>query len=267
MFAWKNWHRFAALTAFVGALAFAGCAEKKTDSPKAEGDGNGGQPTPGSAGKDTKPEATYTVKQYLDADRAAQAKNESFPINQHSGKVIELIGVVKGFGSGPGVGSLMFEVDGKTIVCKVTDQPSWTKVLPTQTVTLRGLVARSTADHPHATWQIVSVSGSPPPTLTAEQFIKERRNTTFESLKKKYEPVIVTGIIAEVKTGEDGATEISLNAGEERVLCQFPSRALAAAPLTELQKSALKAGQKVKVLSEFLNTDSLGFCVLLEPAP
>src|SRR6266540_527361 len=99
MFTAKNWHRVAALTAFVCALALAGCADKKNDTPKAGGDPKPAEPkgvtppgpnppgpTPGPTPppKDLtkeKPEATYTMEAFL----AEMIKDSNFPVSKHRG--------------------------------------------------------------------------------------------------------------------------------------------------------------------------------------
>ena len=275
MFAVKTCSRFAALTALVCAFALAGCG-KKNEPTKAEGDPKGGPP-PGQPGTQpapsapvdlakATPEATYTIQAFI----AEMRKNSNFPISKHAGKVIDMTGVVTGYGFGPNEGAFMLEMDPmrplESRPYKVGGRP-WTKGLPKQTVTLRTQVAASTVV-PESPWVFVEAKGSPLPTQTAEQLVKER-NADSKAFDKKYEygRVMVTGDVAGVKKSDGGGTEFQLAAGgKEQLVCTIPGPGNGAAPLTASQQTALKPGTKVKLLGRPTG-DWLTDCIVLDPAP
>jgi hypothetical protein len=279
MFAVRNWSRFAALTAFVCALALAGCG-KKDDPTKAEGDPKGGRPGPTPVGPTppapvpavdvttAKPEATYTIQAFL----AEMTKDSNFPVSKHRGKVIEMTGVVTGYGFGPNAGAFMLATGPSRLSDNRPEKTNlgrpWTKALPTQTVTLRALVANSNEVPDPYPWQFIEAKGPPPVAQTAEQLVKER-NADSKAFDKKYEYgwVMVTGEVAEVKKSDGGGNEFQLAAGgKEQLLCTIPGPGNGAAPLTASQQTALKPGTKVKLLGQPTG-DRLTDCIVLDPAP
>src|SRR5688500_763116 len=134
MFAWKNWHCCAALTAFVGALALAGCGEKKTDAPKAEGDPKPAEPgspppkEPTESLANAKPEAAFTAKEL----KGEHKKDAFFLISKYPGKVVEVTGVVTSVGLDRPNGSLLLDCGEQFewLRCPVLDKQPWKKVLP-----------------------------------------------------------------------------------------------------------------------------------------
>lgn len=285
MTAVNRWRRFAVLFVLALLVAPAGCGKKDEptkDTPKADNapkpTGRGAEtvlapvpepaPTPPADLKTAKPDATYTMNAFI----AEMTKDRNFPVSKHAGKVIELTGVVRGYGAGPNAGAFMLETDPARPQDarpeKVSGGRPWTKALPTQTVTLRAQVASSTTALDPYPWQFVEAKGAPPAAQTAEQLVKER-DTDPKAFGKKYDDawVLVTGTVAEAKPGTGGPTEFLLAAGEQgQLLCTIPATGFAVAPLTPTQQAALKPGTKVKVLGQPTG-DRLTLCIVLEPAP
>jgi hypothetical protein len=254
MIAVKNWHRFVALTAFVCALALAGCG-KKDDAPKAEGDPKPADPKPSDPKRvdplaDAVPDVVYAAEEL-------PANASTYLEKNHAGKLIELTGTV--YTSGRSYGKsyvfLRSKNGGIAISCDVPDKKPWTKVLPSQTVTLRGRMTDKLV------WQIIRVSGTPPPTLAAEQVIQEKRKVRADDY------LIVTGVIVKQHKDEQGNTHVFLKGNETELLeCVFFYTGAAFVPLEPEQERLLHPGQRVKLLGEYL-VDQLTGCVLLEPAP
>jgi hypothetical protein len=274
----KNW-LLVATVVFVCAVARAGCG-KKDDAPNAGDDPEPAppgqiskQPTPAVSEDLTKekPEATYTIEAFIEEMRKdSHFPVSSFPVSKHAGKVIEVRGVVTGYGFGPHAGAFML----KTGPHPVLDRPEkvdldrpWTKALPTQTVTLRARVATSNAVQDPYHWQFIKTEGPLLPTITAEELVKERE-TDASAFDEKYKHawVMLNGTISETKTDKDGGAAFQLAAGDKkRLLCTIPAR-IAIAPLTPAQTAALKPGTKVKLLGRPA-IGRVSDCIVFEPAP
>jgi hypothetical protein len=275
----KNWHRLTTFALLACALALVGCGKNaeptKPGEPKPAPPGPGPTPpgpTPPAPPADlskAKPEATYTVQQFV----AEMTKDSNFPVSKHAGKVIDLTGVVSGYGFGPNAGAFLLESEpGKPLEArpyKAADvSRPWTKALPAQTVVLRAQVGKSNNVPDPYPWQFVEAKGAPPMTQTAEQLVKERAANEV-AFNKKYADhwVLVTGTVAEVKKSDGGGTEFRLKAGDkEQLLCTIPDPGFAVAPLTPPQAAALKPGTKVKLLGQPVG-DRVAFCIVLDPAP
>jgi hypothetical protein len=268
MTALKNQHPLAAFALLASALA--GCGKNPEPSkpvePKAAQPGTTPNATPPAPAKDD------SIKYSAEEFRKAAANDSKFPVSKHAGKKVEVSGVLRGYAHGQSQGMVILEAGPDKIfdkvTCLVVGKRPWLKVLPGQTVTLRTVVPQSVRDPDDIEWQIVEVKGSAPPTLTAEQFVKELRADEKAFDKKHFmKHVIVTGTVAEVKPTAGGGNEVSLSAGDkEQLVCVFSAPADAIAPLAAAQQAALKPGAKVKLLGRFTG-GKLGECILLEPAP
>jgi hypothetical protein len=276
----KNWHRFAALSVFVCAIALAGCAEKKNDAAKAEGDpkpaepkekkkagditmddlraaakaagGNFDKPTP----EPKPPESLANVKADVVIPTRVwyeeTRKDYNFVFNKYKGQVVEVSGLVADCH-----GSVVFVQGGPketdTLMCPVSVKKPWTKVLPTQTVTLRARVVVPFQ------WEIVDAKGPPPPAVTADELGKDE---VADKLNNQW--AILTGVIAEVENLANGDVTVYLAAGKtEPLKCVF--RELEGTIPPE-QKKLLRDGQQVKFLGHY-SLGSLFSCIVLEPAP
>lgn len=251
-------HRLAMLATFTFALSITGCS-KKNNTPETED-----SPKPPANLADAKADVTFTPNEY----EAERKKNHSFLSATHPGKVIEVTGAVKSFGSFEDNRIVALESDSPIgTMFKLGDNKAWLKMLPRQTETLRA-VAPTDRNQFVVNWQVITITGSATPTLTAEEILKESK-VGLNAVAEKYGKglLIVSGTIAEVDGDKNVATAVRLAADTgEKLECVFPHPAIAPIPLSEQQRNALKPGQKVKILGE-PSASQMILCVLLEPAP
>ncbi|MBN9120510.1 MAG: hypothetical protein J0I06_15380 [Planctomycetes bacterium] len=279
MLAWKNWPRIAAVIALVCATALAGCAEKKPDAPKAEGDPKqkkdgditmddlraaakaaGGDldkpkplPKPPESLKDVKPDFVFTAKKWY-----AQYEMYQPPFKKYEGKVIELNGVVDSVDRGHlylAGGSSAFEA----VLCPVFEEPVWKKALPGQTLVVRTRIGQYY-------WEILDVKGPPPDKLTAEELARAVA-TDAKGTEQKYESkyIIVSGVVEKAEVNEFGGVEITLKSGDGVKPVKFGLVAISDADKT--RNKTLRAGMKMTVLGGYDGASLRGRCEVMELTP
>jgi hypothetical protein len=276
--AFRTRRRFTTLALLAGALAVAIGCNKKDEPPKVEGTppptppepkkDPPKQPTPPADLKDAKPDVTYTAKAVL----AEQKKDQHFPRFQHPGKVVEVTGVVEGYGRGESAGVLLDTGSDRfdQVLCLMADKHPWKQVLPTQEVVLRARVPLPTDPPANLVWQLIEVKGPTPPALTAEEFTREEAANAAEFAKKydrKY--LIVTGTIARVGKLEANGHFLRVwlqGVEKKQMLCIVRGPESPVNYLSPTQRDRLKAGQRVKLLGRYAN-DQFDVEIILEPAP
>ena len=267
MFAVNYRQRSAALLVF--AVGLVGCG-KKDEPTKADVDPKpvpvappGPTPSGPTPPKPAPPESLTTAKPDVviapGVLREESNKDYNFLFNKYPGKIVDVTGLVDRCIPGS-----VFLQAGKqksvdTIRCVVGDEKPWRKVFPSQTVTLRARVITPFV------WEVVDVKGPPPPTLTAEQYVREKANAPDDFEKKhKNSYLIVTGVVTKAEHEENGSAEVFLDGGgKERILCTFTA---ADQRSRQERKALLKVGQKVKLLGDFAS-DRLMFCELMDQTP
>ena len=224
----------------------AGCGDKQMGSPKAE--------TPKTDPVSETPDAVLTPTQLVDEFKK---DNKAF-LSKYQNKTLEITGKVTEFGYEFG-GETYLLLEGPGIIkvhCKES-QP-WSKAMPGQTTTFRG---KCDPDFGVREWQIVKVTGDPPPTFAAEQLAKEYKTDeegTSKKLRGKF--LIVTGQIVKVEN-EGGIVYLKNPEQKPAIMCRFASNSA----IETARNKEFKAGRQVKVLGQSLSGEpELAACVTID---
>ena len=178
---------------------------------------------------------------------------------KYAGKVFDVTDVVTGYdyvSIKDGTAKLEMKTGGSY---KCLDPHPMTKAMPGQTVTLRG---RCVEGNGILAWAIVKVEGDSPPTISAEELVKEFMTDAGAATKKYRDKwLIVTGTIQKVEA-KDALRIILTKPGEKpEVNCLVLS---SDATLKADPPGGLKEGQTVRVLGQSLLGDpALSFGVVL----
>ena len=246
------------------AFAFVGCGPEsgKSNPPPAQSPPGSdiALPTGGSTSATdttTAPvKATPDVKLTAEEFRKEVAKDGGYLINKHAGKLVELTGVVDKALLDFGGDTILFlnagDSVGERINCPVEDRKLWSKAYPGQTVTLWMNVATSVNDPKPFVWEIKSATGPVPPTIAAEDLLKEFA-ADQEATEKKYKGkhIILTGEVAEPKMWEKMLTGFSLRSKEKKPVLVCHVIGLGGKKQAAFVEGVAKPGQKVTVLVEY----------------
>jgi hypothetical protein len=135
--------------------------------------------------------------------------------------------------------------------------------MPGQTVVLRGKCTKQFLGV--VSWKIVKVTGDPPPTMAAEQLLKELV-ADEDGFKVKYERkwLVLTGQITAVNTDLDGVDMLMSPPGTKPVVsCRFKGGTTG----EKKRNLELRAGKKAKVLGMYHGGGQFGYCELVEIEP
>lgn len=210
-----------------------------TGTPGTPPPGPAASPQPGSP-PTAKADVTVTPEEIAaDFNKGADAA-----VAKYAGKDVEVTGRVTGYVFGSLDSSLRLAGSGASdvgfnFVCR--DKQLIEKAMPGQVVTLRGSCQPGIGI---LGWTIVKVTGSPPPTFTAEELAREvatGKMGTSAKIRGKY--VIVTGTVTAVR---DGGNRVLLTPPGKRpeVLCIFDSDY----PPFKERARPYQVGDKVRVL-------------------
>jgi hypothetical protein len=225
--------------------AAAGCGSAPRESPRAD------SPKTGAASKT--PDAVLTPKELRDE---FQKDSKAF-LKKYENKLLEVTGKVIDFGYEFG-GEVYLQLEGPGILKVHCKEPEpWSKALPGQTVTLRG---NCDPDWGVRLWEIVKVSGDPPPTFAAEELMKELSSDEAGTNKKiagKF--LIFTGKITKIEN-EGGKIYLTNPEKEPAIRCFMGSNS----KVETARNKAFQVGQHVKLLGQSLTGGpELASCVLI----
>jgi len=243
-----------------------GCSGDKDKKSSEAGDTKTGTPGGEKPKPPDKPE--FTLESVAFGEEFKQ--DEKKAVAKYKGRVVELTGVVKLMVVGqlfePGLFLEGAKGDSIGAECAMRDRKPWKKVLPGQTVTLRGKVPDTAFRAQLIECEVIGVKGDPPQTLSADTLGKEYAKDR-EATKKKYSEkfLILEGEVEKVEAKDSIALVFLKTANETpRVFLHFTSR-------DDPGVSQLKAGQKVKAVGKFhisfTNDDHIGLFqpILMEP--
>ena len=214
--------------------------------------------------------------------KAESDKDGNWLITKYAGQVVEMTGFVKDVRINYGNDPVLFlkATNDKSIVnyviCPLKQGVNpHAKVLPGQTVVLRGTILKSVSDPKPFYWEVISATGDGPPVRTFESLLNEYKSAVDVSAvdaKNMYVQLIVTGEIVDVEfdeTRNKNVAKITIGKKGEpfTISCSFIP-AGDSAVVRELRKSICKAGVKVRVIGEYSGATktscSIGDCIIID---
>ena len=210
-------------------------------------------PQPPPNVEEEKPDVELTPVEY----QLAFASGKRVGYDKYYNRSLKVTGVVTGYGHNlQGEGHLFLGAD-VTFTCE-EKRPS-AKALPGQTATLRGKVTNALGVEK---WTIEKVTGTPPPTVTAEQFLQDlAADKAGTNAKWKGKCVIVSGTITKAMT-RNGQIYLTPADKQPFVSCWFYS-----ANNAEVNRDRFgqyKVGQKVRILGYYERDGMVGRCEPLD---
>jgi hypothetical protein len=167
---------------------------------------------------------------------------------KYKGKQIEVTGKLKQFRRLPS-GSISVFLEGTTsdVQCFTEDKEPWRKVLTGQTVTLRGAWPEKMFGLTLVDCRIITVTGDPPPTLTANELAKEY-GSDKSGTDRKYRDdhrILLTGEIGAIEPRADKSARVFVKTDVSgvKVRCDFGE-----SQSDQAELARLRVGQTIKIL-------------------
>jgi uncharacterized protein (DUF1330 family) len=190
--------------------------------------------------------ADALIKDYL--------QNRPAAVEKYGGKIIELTGVVKNVGREfTGTAYLHLEGAGDVVgvTCYPADPEPWGKIVPGQSIKLRGTGEATGAEAILRQCVFIETGPGLAIVVSAEQLAQEYA-ADREAATKKYanKYLLVSGEIAQKDAEDSGAAKILLKGvGNVRVRCQFPAA-------EEDWTRSMRSGQQLRALGQYsMGTD------------
>ena len=203
-----------------------------------------------------KPDAELTALQYQ-AEFGGGRGWDAY--QRYKDRFLKVTGKLAGYGYDlQGVPLLFLDGNKSRFACEEKRPAS--KVLPGQTVTLRG---KPTGALGVEKWAIVSVTGEPPPTVSAEQLLQDLvRDKAGTDQKWKGKTIVLSGQVAQ--DYKNGVVYLTPPAQPPSVGCWF----YAATPEVDRERlEQLKAGRKVRIVGMYEGNGTLGMSEPIEVLP